>query len=245
MMNPAEGDAIATVAHALRTECLKIFGSTWNDANAEALARAAVAAMPARCDHKRYSQRGEGRSGRIVAKWCRDCGADLMLAAKEAPPIPWGYELVPIAALKWLNGLGPDDRGFHFGDSETMAVEFRGKRPTFWRRTVFNRMRCAKRQPAPPSEWALIQKLREGEGDSITLCCDKPDFGPGPEAIVTFNGHMTNWQDKDWTGDTVLQALQACAADLDKFNADLRVNTVHCRFIDPTFRPATHKGRAP
>ncbi len=88
--------------------------------------------------------------------------------------------------------------------------------------------------------WVLVNKLREGEGDSITLGCDKPDFGPGPEAIVTFNGHMTNWEDRNWTGDAVLQALQACAADLDAFNAGL-----HGRRPHPNFRPATHKGRAP
>jgi hypothetical protein len=73
-------------------------------------------------------------------------------------------------------------------------------------------------------EWLAINKLREGEGDSITLICDKPDFGPGPEAIVTFNGHMTEWADRTYEGECVLEALQKAVADLDAFNAKLRAN---------------------
>ncbi|NNM75009.1 hypothetical protein [Enterovirga aerilata] len=50
--------------------------------------------------------------------------------------IPPGYELVPVAALKWLHGLGPDDNGHHFGE----GPEAENARGRFWWRSVFRRM---------------------------------------------------------------------------------------------------------
>lgn len=52
---------------------------------------------------------------------------------------------------------------------------------------------------------AFIDVLREDEGDSVTILCENPD---GPNAVEC-NGHWTNWEDKRFEGETVLDALAA------------------------------------
>jgi len=63
-----------------------------------------------------------------------------------AVAVPEGMQLVPIAALKWLNGEGPDDDGIWFGDAERVP----GIRGAFWWRTVFNRMLVARARSSEP-----------------------------------------------------------------------------------------------
>jgi hypothetical protein len=58
--------------------------------------------------------------------------AEAALSAIEAA----GMAVVPDAALKWLNGEGPDDEGHHFGDSPESRQSMR----PFWWRKVFTRM---------------------------------------------------------------------------------------------------------
>lgn len=53
----------------------------------------------------------------------------------------------------------------------------------------------------------LVNELRAEEGDSVTILCDNPDFNGQPNSAVICNGDWTNWQDKRFAADTVLDAL--------------------------------------
>ena len=56
----------------------------------------------------------------------------------------------------------------------------------------------------------IIERLRSDEGDSVTLCCDNPDF-EGPNNLVMVCGDWTNRVDRTFEAGTHLDAL--CAAD--------------------------------
>lgn len=50
--------------------------------------------------------------------------------------------------------------------------------------------------------------LRSEEGDSVTLCADNAEFD-GPAARVVCNGAWTGWNDEDFTGDSLIDAMHA------------------------------------
>lgn len=62
------------------------------------------------------------------------------------PPVE--YQMVPVAALKWLNGEGPDPAGFWFGDFPDDHPKPAGQ---FWWRSLFNAMIAA-----PPAPGGLV-----------------------------------------------------------------------------------------
>lgn len=79
-------------------------------------------------------------------------------------------------------------------------------------------MRDGTEAPAPsnPVTWvdaaeiiALIDKLRFDEGDSVTILCDNPDFNGQPDRVIVVNGAWTDWQDRRFGADTLVQALRA------------------------------------
>lgn len=53
----------------------------------------------------------------------------------------------------------------------------------------------------------LINELRANEGNSVTIPCDNPDFNGQPNCAVICNGDWTDWQDKRFAADTLLDAL--------------------------------------
>lgn len=57
-----------------------------------------------------------------------------------------------------------------------------------------------------------IDVLRDGEGNSITFICDSPDFNGQPNSKVICNGDWTGWQDREFTGATVFEALGSAMA---------------------------------
>lgn len=62
------------------------------------------------------------------------------------------------------------------------------------------------------SEFAsLLYYLREGEGDSITLLCDNPDFNGQPNNAVECCGAWTDWKDRRFTGDSLVGAVRTAA----------------------------------
>lgn len=95
--------------------------------------------------------------GRLFSEW--EDPLDLVSEHVEPAPeagvvgVPTVYAMVPIAALKWLHGEGPDDDGIWFGDAERVTGS-----GSYWWRTVFRRM-CAA-SPPPPSD-PVVQKLVE------------------------------------------------------------------------------------
>lgn len=74
---------------------------------------------------------------------CPNCITSRLAALTDAAPLmpsAEGMVLVPERALKWLNGEGPDDNGYWFGDEPPTTG-----RGQFWWRIVFNRMLAAAR----------------------------------------------------------------------------------------------------
>lgn len=59
----------------------------------------------------------------------------------------------------------------------------------------------------------LIDELRVGEGDSVTILCDNPgDFDASFKVAIDCNGDWTNWQDRRFKGQTVLECFTDAAA---------------------------------
>lgn len=76
--------------------------------------------------------------------------------------------------------------------------------------------------PAAPTEhataieaWSIIEQLRAPEGAQVTMICDNPDFGMGPNSGVEVIDDWTNWKTKRFDGDNVLYALRAAKAAHD------------------------------
>ncbi|MCI1143182.1 hypothetical protein MOP88_14125 [Sphingomonas sp. WKB10] len=67
---------------------------------------------------------------------------------------------------------------------------------------------------AGAEEWALIQRLRDEEADSVTILCDNPD-GP-PNAAVECCGFWTGFAERRFEGDTIVAALGAAVAAKDE-----------------------------
>lgn len=57
--------------------------------------------------------------------------------------------------------------------------------------------------------------LRYNELDNVTLHHDNPDFH-GPNNIITVSGHWTGHLDRDFTGETLLESLQAAVTAKQK-----------------------------
>lgn len=58
-----------------------------------------------------------------------------------------------------------------------------------------------------------IDLLREDEGNTVTFVCDNPDFNGLPNARIVCNGNWTGWEDRVFSADTVMAALQMALAE--------------------------------
>lgn len=65
-----------------------------------------------------------------------------------------------------------------------------------------------------PVDWykagSLIQELRDFEGSSVGIYCDNADAGPN--CSITVTDDWTNWEEKAFFGDTVIEALERALA---------------------------------
>jgi hypothetical protein len=78
------------------------------------------------------------------------------------------------------------------------------------KRLTADAVKSAIRAASPEREIvALIDQLRSNEGDSVTILCDNPDFNGLPDRVIVVNGAWTNWQDRRFGADTLVQALRA------------------------------------
>jgi hypothetical protein len=88
-----------------------------------------------------------------------------------------------------------------------LAFELLVMRP---KRLTADAVKSAIRAASPEREIvALIDQLRSNEGDSVTILCDNPDFNGLPDRVIVVNGAWTNWQDRRFGADTLVQALRA------------------------------------
>ena len=55
--------------------------------------------------------------------------------------------------------------------------------------------------------WNLVESLRAVEGHSVTLLCDNPDFNEQPNCVEV-TGDWTDWQERRFVGETILDALR-------------------------------------
>jgi hypothetical protein len=53
----------------------------------------------------------------------------------------------------------------------------------------------------------IINELREEEGSSVTLVCDNADFNGKPNCLIQVIDEWTDWSEKDFTGDTLMESL--------------------------------------
>lgn len=88
---------------------------------------------------------------------------------------------------------------------------------------------------AEPANWRqaeivrLIDLLREREGNSVTILCDNPDFNGQPNCAVICNGDWTDWQDKRFAQDTILDALSAAMIEYMRPQSDGGVESRHAK----------------
>lgn len=54
----------------------------------------------------------------------------------------------------------------------------------------------------------IILALRADEGDSVTILCANPDFNGQPDYAIECNGAWTNWNNRRFAGDTILDCLR-------------------------------------
>lgn len=63
--------------------------------------------------------------------------------------------------------------------------------------------------------WKIIDALREGEGSSVTICSENPDFN-GSNSCVLICDWWTGWTDQRFEGASVLDALNKALEARDK-----------------------------
>lgn len=54
---------------------------------------------------------------------------------------------------------------------------------------------------------SAIEELRKDEGDTVTIVCDNPEL-TGPNSLIYCNGEWTGWEDRDFIGDNIVEALE-------------------------------------
>ena len=57
----------------------------------------------------------------------------------------------------------------------------------------------------------LIDRLRAGEANCVTMGADNPDF-TGPNSVIDCNGDWTGFEDRRFTGNDLLDCLRKAAA---------------------------------
>lgn len=62
-----------------------------------------------------------------------------------------------------------------------------------------------------------INELREGEGNSVEICCSNPDPDDADDhELVNVNADWTNWTPRAFKGATLIAALDAAVAAKNK-----------------------------
>ncbi len=83
----------------------------------------------------------------------------------------------------------------------------------------------------------LINILRSGEGDSVAILCDNPDFNGQPDRVVVVNASWTGWQDERFGADTLLGALRnAASAKATHCPDEVTRDTQSCDVPDATVK---------
>lgn len=83
-----------------------------------------------------------------------------------------------------------------------------------------------------------INYLRGGEGDSVTILCDNPDFDGQPNCAIECNGDWTRWEDKRFTGGTILVALQCAYIECQQWRRALEYGRE--KFFGPSDSSTSH-----
>lgn len=60
----------------------------------------------------------------------------------------------------------------------------------------------------------LINVLTDGEGDTVTFCCQNPDFNGLPNEAIIVNASWTNWEDKYFRANTKWECLNLAIQDM-------------------------------
>lgn len=61
---------------------------------------------------------------------------------------------------------------------------------------------------------AAIEELTYGEGDTVTFCCENPDFDNfASDHIIICNGDWSNWTDVNYTANSRIDCLDKALKD--------------------------------
>lgn len=80
-------------------------------------------------------------------------------------------------------------------------------RATITNRRINDLIEANNRYLQDARNWHIVEQLRAGEGHSIEIACDNPDFNGQPNSKVTCYGDWTGWYLKTFTGNTIDEAL--------------------------------------
>lgn len=56
-----------------------------------------------------------------------------------------------------------------------------------------------------------LNEIRQDEGTTVSIICDNPDFGSGPDAQISVNADWTNWKDEHFPGKSLAECLKYAA----------------------------------
>ncbi|MER8616033.1 hypothetical protein NKG99_04130 [Mesorhizobium sp. M1409] len=87
------------------------------------------------------------------------------------------------------------------------------------RRRITDLLEANSRFEQDGRNWRIVEQLRAGDGHSVTLVNDNPDFD-GPGAFVECSGDWTEWEVLKFTGDNVDAALGAAFVAFRKWSRD-------------------------
>lgn len=88
-------------------------------------------------------------------------------------------------------------------------------------------MNAPQAQPALPAStgsvaqecWNIVEELRAPEGSAVIILCPNPDFNGLPNQAVEVCADWTGWQDKRFSGNTVLECLRNAVRECRLFHA--------------------------
>lgn len=84
-----------------------------------------------------------------------------------------------------------------------------------------------KRMDKAEQQLDLLNQLRDSEGSSVTLVCDKPEFDHScKNNIVIVQAEWTNWKSINYEGDTILECLLLAIKEKDEYMKQNKIKMV-------------------
>ncbi|CDO37634.1 hypothetical protein [Novosphingobium sp. KN65.2] len=66
--------------------------------------------------------------------------------------------------------------------------------------------------------WRLIERLTDGEGDTVNVLCPNPDFNGQPNYAIECNGAWTDWIEMRVAADRQIDCFRKAVAAMEALN---------------------------